>query len=127
MKEKKSKSQVDLEWEQRILCIDESCIGVVGPDGCCKECGLPCASGQAHEGVQSSFDKIAAETATTDLEYAETDEAAAEDFEDDEAEADSDPEWEQRTLCSDESCIGVVGPDGCCKECGLPYAPDSSS
>jgi hypothetical protein len=21
-------------------------------------------------------------------------------------------------LCSDESCIGVIGPDGRCKECG---------
>ena len=35
----------------------------------------------------------------------------------------SDDTWESRTLCVDESCIGVVGPDGRCKECGLPYDP----
>ena len=25
---------------------------------------------------------------------------------------------ENRTLCSDESCIGIMGPDGRCTECG---------
>lgn len=30
-------------------------------------------------------------------------------------------EWNQRRLCSDENCIGVIGPDGRCKECGRPY------
>ena len=29
-----------------------------------------------------------------------------------------DDTWENRTLCVDESCIGIVGPDGRCKECG---------
>ena len=29
--------------------------------------------------------------------------------------------WENRVLCSDESCIGVIGPDGRCKECGKSY------
>ena len=33
----------------------------------------------------------------------------------------SDDDWENRILCSDESCIGVIGPDGRCKECGKPY------
>ena len=32
-----------------------------------------------------------------------------------------DDDWGNRTLCSDESCIGVIGPDGRCKECGQPY------
>ena len=39
MKEKKS--QADIEWQKRTLCVDESCIGVIGPDGRCKECGKP--------------------------------------------------------------------------------------
>ena len=30
-------------------------------------------------------------------------------------------DWENRTLCPDEGCIGVIGPDGRCKECGLAY------
>ena len=27
-------------------------------------------------------------------------------------------EWDQRQLCSDGACIGVIGPDGRCKVCG---------
>jgi hypothetical protein len=27
-------------------------------------------------------------------------------------------EWDQRQLCSDGSCVGVIGPDGTCKVCG---------
>ena len=39
-----------------------------------------------------------------------------------EEESESDnSDWENRILCSDESCIGVIGPDGRCKECGKPY------
>ena len=41
MKNEENKTQADSEWEQRILCSDESCIGVIGPDGRCKECGKP--------------------------------------------------------------------------------------
>ena len=41
MENKEDKSQIDIEWENRRLCIDESCIGVIGPDGWCKECGKP--------------------------------------------------------------------------------------
>ena len=33
----------------------------------------------------------------------------------------SDIEWENRRLCSDGNCIGVIGPDGRCKVCGKPY------
>jgi len=32
--------------------------------------------------------------------------------------------FENRVLCSDGSCIGVVGPDGRCKVCGKPYKTD---
>ena len=30
-------------------------------------------------------------------------------------------EWEDRVLCSDGACIGIIGPDGKCKVCGKPY------
>ncbi len=39
MEKEKDELQEDLDWERRILCSDESCIGVIGPDGRCKECG----------------------------------------------------------------------------------------
>ncbi len=34
--------------------------------------------------------------------------------------ADPDDPFADRVLCSDEACIGVIGPDGRCKECGKP-------
>ena len=35
---------------------------------------------------------------------------------------DENIDWDKRVLCSDESCIGVIGPDGKCKECGKPVS-----
>ena len=114
-KNEENKTQEDLEWEQRILCSDESCIGVIGPDGRCKECGLP---------YPGPFDATQTETVPSDITEDDSDEEINEedeDIEEHDAEALTDSEWEQRTLCSDESCIGVIGPDGLCKECGKPY------
>jgi len=109
------KSLPDLEWEQRKLCSDESCIGVIGPDGRCKECGLP---------YSGPFDATKTETAPSDIEedYSDNEiDQESEEVEEYDTEVMTDSEWEQRTLCSDESCIGVIGPDGRCKECGKPY------
>ncbi|MBW1753446.1 MAG: hypothetical protein JRJ46_10160 [Deltaproteobacteria bacterium] len=121
MKNEESKSLTDVEWEQRTLCSDESCIGVIGPDGRCKECGLPYES----EKQQDFSEEHAASDSEAEEEVAQDDEEVAEDDEevaqDDEEDAVTDIEWEQRTLCRDESCIGVIGPDGRCKDCGLPY------
>jgi hypothetical protein len=101
------KTQADTDWENRKLCSDESCIGVIGPDGRCKECGKR-FEGEHHE--------------QGPCEIVENDEPTPESIEDaddaPEPEADSDDDWENRTLCRDESCIGVIGPDGRCKECG---------
>ncbi len=39
-----------------------------------------------------------------------------------EVDDDVDPiDFADRKLCSDGACIGVIGPDGRCKECGKPY------
>jgi hypothetical protein len=113
MEDKDTKSQVDIEWEQRKLCRDESCIGVIGPDGRCKECGLPFE--------ERPSDEIKAEPSIENLKETETEEELEEDAESGEEKSDLDLEWEQRKLCIDESCIGVIGPDGRCKECGKPY------
>jgi len=32
-------SETDLGWDNRTLCIDESCTGTIGEDGFCRECG----------------------------------------------------------------------------------------
>jgi hypothetical protein len=91
------------DWENRVLCSDESCIGVIGPDGRCKECSKPSKESPVGEKEAAQSDN----TPQKDL-----DERPAPQFNDD---------WENRTLCSDESCIGVIGPDGRCKECSKPY------
>jgi hypothetical protein len=93
----------DDDWENRILCSDESCIGVVGPDGRCKECGKPYPESPDGDTGAAQGDSSLQE---------DLDERPAPRFDDD---------WENRILCSDESCIGVIGPDGRCKECGKPY------
>lgn len=34
---------------------------------------------------------------------------------------DLETDFSQRVACSDGSCIGIIGPDGKCTECGLPF------
>jgi hypothetical protein len=108
----------DKEWAQRTLCSDGNCIGIIGVDGRCKECGLPyegdlaVASGEEMDGLPTDR-SIAGE-----VHHQADDSAAVAD--------ESDDAWENRTLCIDESCIGVVGPDGRCKECGKPHPGKAS-
>jgi hypothetical protein len=121
------------EWENRVLCDDGNCIGVIGPDGLCKECG------KAYEGNEEIFGS--GETKDTSKPSAPEEKPVAdfgETFSDDQDKsagleneateksdkddrADSDEDWESRKLCSDGNCIGVIGSDGRCKECGKPY------
>ena len=112
--------KIDLEWEKRVLCSDESCIGTIGPDGRCRECGLK-YEGELPQGITELSDESAF-TANDDGDDSDWDDDDDFDSEEDSDEpADADDEWAKRTLCRDESCIGVIGPDGKCKECGKPY------
>jgi hypothetical protein len=99
----------DSEWEKRVLCRDERCIGVIGEDGRCKECGLPYIDTRTDNSTglnqsQINAAEIPLETETT------TD-----------TETVSGADWDNRVLCRDGNCIGVIGADGRCKECGKPY------
>ena len=38
--------------------------------------------------------------------------------------AHNNSDWDNRILCSDGNCIGVIGSDGRCKECGKKYEGD---
>lgn len=122
MENKETKSQADIEWEQRKLCRDESCIGVIGADGRCKECGLPFEEGPS-DGIEEepAMENLEEYETEEESEESETEEELEDVEENGEEKFDLGLEWEQRTLCSDESCIGVIGPDGRCKECGKPY------
>jgi len=94
----------NIDWDARVLCSDESCIGTIGPDGKCKECGKPC------EGIlpEGRVKEIVQSTAADEVKSVLPEDAG------------SDDDWDKRVLCSDGACIGVIGPDGKCKECGKP-------
>jgi hypothetical protein len=82
----------------RRLCPDGSCVGVIGPEGRCKVCGLSDGGGPASE-APASF-------AREDV-----------DVEDAVVEAPTGGFDPNRKLCVDGSCIGVIGADGRCTEC----------
>ncbi len=94
----------DEDWEKRILCSDESCIGTIGADGKCKECGKAYEGNLPEGHGKESFPEVKTE---------EQKPAPP-------TEVDSNDDWDKRVLCSDESCIGTIGADGKCKECGKP-------
>lgn len=125
MTDQANKKQTDMEWDGRILCSDESCIGVIGPEGRCRECGRP-YEGSLPETYFADEDPSYDPESDSDLTTQEDDEpyddgwagAAVDDAPPDDA------EWAARTLCPDESCIGVLGDDGRCLECGRRPSAD---
>jgi hypothetical protein len=95
-----------IDFATRRLCPDGACIGVIGPDGRCKLCGR-------------SSDEAAP------VEALEPGDAADGEQDGDEplAPADAAPEAdgafdEERELCPDGACIGLIGSDGRCRVCG---------
>ena len=117
----------NLDWENRKLCSDPACIGVIGSEGRCKECGKP-YQGDPFE--DTPFDPSGAASDDTLSEGTAFETESADDYGDaeyddaeyaDEEETVSDSDWKDRKLCSDPACIGVIGTDGRCKECGKPY------
>jgi len=114
-------TQTNKYWESRTLCSDESCIGVIGPDGRCKECGKKYEGDLGRLNLPDAGAVPVEETKPADTEMAEPIDASIEPDEPQPTDSRSDDDWEKRTLCSDESCIGVIGPDGRCKECGKPF------
>lgn len=113
------------EWDQRTLCPDGACVGVIGDDGLCKVCGRAAPNWGDERKRGLAADVEADESDDDDDEY-EDDE---EDEEDDEDEDDDDEElqpespseigeWKDRKLCSDGACTGVIGDDNKCRVCG---------
>ncbi len=122
MKNKNNTPKDNRDWENRKLCSDPACIGVIGPDGRCKECGKP-YQGDPFE--DTPLDPSGAASDDTLSEGTDFETESADDYGDaeydDEEETVSDSDWKDRKLCSDPACIGVIGTDGRCKECGKPY------
>lgn len=93
----------------RSLCPDELCVGLIGQDGRCKVCGkagTPPSAGSPGSSDADDVNDLSEPDAATDAEASAT------------GDSDSDPAFQDRALCPDDSCIGLLGPDGRCKECG---------
>jgi hypothetical protein len=88
--------------DDRELCPDGACVGLVGPDGRCKVCGTR-GTGPVVAAAASPPALVTASAATTG----------------------DDVDDEDRELCPDGTCIGLIGSDGTCKVCGLPRATAS--
>jgi hypothetical protein len=80
------------EPARRELCPDGACIGLVGADGRCKVCGTVSPSAVADPRRQGMVARD------------------GEDVEDEPA--------DDRELCPDGACIGLIGDDGKCNVCG---------
>ena len=109
--DKQTESLLDVDWGNRVLCSDGNCIGVIGTDGRCKECEKPLNQEPGEEGPEKSE-----ELDNKDLPF--EDESSSMDKN---SAASADIDWGNRALCSDGNCIGVIGTDGRCKECGKPF------
>lgn len=110
----------DDDWEDRVLCSDGNCIGVIGSDGRCKECGKP------HKDERPVPTRQTPQQQDTRQPSQHTEETLAQEESLTEAADEAGgSDWENRVLCSDGNCIGVIGPNGHCKECGKPYEKDA--
>jgi hypothetical protein len=117
----------DSDWDRRILCSDGNCIGVIGPDGRCKECGKPYEGELPERESRNSEASATPPPADEPEEKSGANEAAPGQTDDGPDDSPSDEsDWDRRVLCSDGNCIGVIGPDGRCTECGKPYNPSAA-
>lgn len=105
-------------WEERQLCPDGNCMGVIGLDGRCKECGVIATEvapehgadgegvsrrtegGEGSVGDPSASDEAQAEDSALGISLEGPDELA------------------DRRLCPDGNCLGLLGEDDRCKICG---------
>ena len=117
----------DFDPDDRVLCPDAACIGILDASGRCKECGAQASAelsskrpaGDASLAPSESADGVVAADAADAVSppTSSADSPAAD------AEGD---DFADRQLCSDPLCIGVLDPAGRCKECGRSSSPAAS-
>lgn len=118
----------ELNLLTRELCPEGTCIGLIGPDGFCKECGRPGRGPGVDPRTQGlrTDDELASEVAGAlagaHIEGDAGDAAlAGARIEGDTVATPED--FAERRLCPEGTCIGVIGPDGVCGECGRLAGP----
>ncbi len=107
----------EFDPDRRELCPDGACVGVIGANGRCAECGA--ASTQA-QGPPSASPEASASPNNDDNNdgNAQTERAPPpEDAKGADATDDSQA-LDERQLCPDGACVGVIGSNGRCKSCG---------
>jgi hypothetical protein len=115
----------DDNWDDRVLCPDESCTGTIGEDGHCRVCGLVTDGKPASS---APFTETSKEASFSPGDDDEAPEDGPDDlFEESDDDTDDASPWEDRILCPDESCIGTIGPDGHCSECGRAHGDEAAS
>ncbi len=93
-------AEQEFDPSRRRLCPDGSCVGVIGDDGKCRECGRldPDWTGERPSSTPAE--------AKPDISVPAPPKAT--------------PEFDaERRLCPDGACLGLLGPDGRCNICGL--------
>jgi hypothetical protein len=104
----------DFDAANRELCPDGGCTGVLDERGVCKVCGA--------QGTPAVASAVASAVPRYDDDADEAS-AVGDDAGGDEASAsDGTDALDDRQLCPDGGCIGLIGPDGKCKVCGRALA-----
>ena len=93
----------DPNWDQRALCPDGGCVGVIGQDGTCKVCGraAPGWGSERERGLRTEEEVAPLVEAAKVL-----------------AEPEGPDDFDDRKLCPDGACVGLVNADGRCSVCG---------
>ena len=112
---------------KRRLCPDGACIGVIGDDGRCRECGRTAGGGAATAAIAAGAGRAGASHEDHDHDDdlgldggGEPSRMAAGDLAGGAGAGDAGGGGfrPDRRLCDDGDCIGVVRDDGACSVCG---------
>ena len=99
-----TKDDAPFDPTRRKLCADGACVGVIGDDGRCGECGR--TEAEAEAGAEPRDVAGAVIEADVVEAFGATSAEAAGGFD------------SKRRLCDDGSCVGLLGDDGVCRVCG---------
>ena len=96
--------------KERVLCSDDACIGLVGPDGRCKVCGAAYTGSEPLPDVTSGPSPVPVTPENYDESESEPPLSVKP--------ADVSHDVSERVCCPDDTCIGIIGEDGKCGTCG---------